>query len=471
MSKWSVTALLVCAAVLGCSQDPPQWNALSHDRSRSSVSRPAATVATTDELVVYLDASKSIQGYVQAGSKSVYAVSLRELRNVASLLDRPLQTWVRNVDASVGGRVNDVELNRASIDPTIYQGSETNLARAIAQFGEPTVIDASVADKKVPRVPLIHVLVTDGVQSTDHPANEADCDSGSDQICVRAQLSRWLRAGWSGSIIGIRSQFKGIIYSEINHNVPKRYKIAYTSDPADATTMRPFYLYVFSPNPAALTEFIAKFKRRLRTTTPGVVMRELPLNVPFATGSASARVLTSPTGDIISIEGGHQSETDRITVRFDAHDARDNAGSSIMVRIRVPWSANAADMGTPRELGQLVSWNVVRVGAKGDEARGRIPLIRVGEASVGNDGSIQLAITPVWPAGTGDRSWAVYALRGVVRLEEDTPSWIREWSTDLDNTPEYGNRTLFLENGALGIWRSRSRAPEDVAEILIRIGP
>jgi hypothetical protein len=304
--------------------------------------------------------------------------------------------------------------------------------------------------------------------------NEAACDSGSDQVCVRTQLSRWLRAGWAGSIIGVRSEFRGTIYSEINHNVRNQpYKIAYSSEPGVATTMRPFYLYVLSPDPAALIEFVMKLKRRIRTAAPDAVIRELPLNLPFATGSASARVLTSRGDDIISVEGGHESDTDRVTIRFDARDARDNAASSITLRVRIPWSPNTMDMGTLRELGRLVEWKAVRIGPGTtlDDAHRRIPQLRIGEPSVGNDGFIQVPITPVWPAGTGERSWAVYALRGSIRLEEDTPTWIRDWSTDLDNTPEYGNRTLFLENGALGIWHSRSSDPEEIAELFIRIGP
>src|SRR5258707_8112691 len=119
--------------------------------------------------------------------------------------------------------------------------------------------------------------------------------------------------------MGVRSDFRGTIYSEINHNVKNQpSKIAYASEPSVAATMRPFYLYVFSPDPAALTDFIMKFKRRLRTAAPDAVIRELPLNMPFAAGSASARVLGSHGGDIISVEGGRESDTDRLTIRFDA---------------------------------------------------------------------------------------------------------------------------------------------------------
>jgi hypothetical protein len=472
MRKWSVVAFIVCVGVVACTQDPPEWNAFAHANA-TSTANDAAKHPTVDELDIYLDTSKSIQGYVLAGSNSVYGITLRELRNVASLLDRPVRTVVRSVDANVGPAVGDVELSRASTDSKLYGGNETNLAQAIGQFGQPRVVEAS-ATGKAAGVALFNVLVTDGVQSMGGGVDEANCDSGSDQVCVRAQLSRWLRAGWAGVIIGIRSEFNGSIYSEINHSKHGGpYKIAYASDSSTPSTMRPFYLYALSPNAQALTDFTEKLKRRLKTAAPGIILRELPLNLPFSSGAAAARVLTSPTGQIISIEGGRETPVDRITVRFDARDARESAADSIRLRIHVPWSANALDMGSARELGRLVAWNAQQIDRKekAPTSGSRVPEIRTGEPVVTPDGSIEVPITPVWPAGTGTRSWAVYALRGVIKMDEDTPNWIREWSTDLDTKPEYGNRTLFLENGALGIWRSRGSAPEEVAEILIRIGP
>jgi hypothetical protein len=236
--------------------------------------------------------------------------------------------------------------------------------------------------------------------------------------------------------------------------------------------MRPFYVYVFSPDRGALSQFVTTLKRRLRTASPKIVLRELPLNDDFTEGHATARILTSASAPgIVSLEGGRESETDRVTIRFDAHDARDNPAGPVDFSIRLPWSPSALDMGSPRDLGRLVAWEAVPLDS-GVKARGRrTPQLRLGEPSVGEDGRIRLTVTPVWPAGTGAPAWAGYALRGHLNLLADAPRWIEEWSTTLDNSPEYGNRTLFLEIAALGIWRNRSRQPASIGEIYVRVGP
>ena len=464
---------LLAGTLVRCGDGPPPWDRLLTGKTPHPAPAKPDVPATSDELVVYLDTSKSMQGYVLPGSGSVYSVTLRQLRDVASLLDPPVSAWVRPVDATVHARLADVELNRASTEPAVYSGGDTNLARAVALFGEPAAAEAAAIGGKG-RVPLLHVLVTDGMQSTSGAASGSDCNTGSDQVCVRAQMSRWLRAGWAGSMIGIRSQFQGTIYSEINHGIHGApYRIAYASHANDPSSMRPFYLYVFSPDRQALTRFVDTFKRRLRLTVPGVAIRELPLNVAFATGRTSAQLGAPRPADVISAESGQEPDTDRVTIRFDARDARDDAASPVTLRLRIPWSSDALDMGTARELGQLLSWEAVRIdgGAGSDDARRRIPGVRVRQTAVADDGSIEVTVTPVWPAGTGQLTWAAYALRGSLRKEEETPPWIRDWSTDLDNEPKYGNRTLFLENAALGIWRNRSAASEPVAQVFIRIGP
>lgn len=467
-----VAVVIVALLAAGCGQEPPSWDALVHPERPSA--RSGAKVATSDEMVVYLDVSKSMAGYVSENGKTVYGAALRELRNVGSLMKQPLRISVRRVDANVGERLADVELSRASSTRALYTGGETNLARAVAQFGAPAAVMAGAATN-APVVPAIHVLVTDGVQSTGAVTpseGEARCDSGSDQVCVRAQLSRWLRSGWAGSLLGIRSDFDGIIYSEINHRASGRpYAIPYASLRGDAASMRPFYLYVFAPDADTLAEFTATFKRRLRTAAPKTDIRELPLNGAFSSGAASARVtVPADAPEILSVEGGRDADTDRVTIRFDARDARDSAAGPVTLRIRPRWSPSALDMGSPRELARLLSWDAVPIGAAA-KGGGRTPVLRVESANPASDGTVELRVTPVWPAGTGERVWSAYAVRGRMALEEDTPSWIREWSTDMDGSPEYGNRTLFLENAALGIWRSRQGEPETVARILVRLGP
>ncbi|HEX6096680.1 MAG TPA: hypothetical protein VF432_10180 [Thermoanaerobaculia bacterium] len=421
---------------------------------------------TTDELVIYLDASKSIQGYVQHDGRTIYGKTLRELRNFSSLLSRPLRVSVRRVDGEVGDKVPNVELNRASMSRAIYTGAETNLAGAFAQFG-PAVAAAGSIPVKTP-VPLLQVVVTDGVQSIGAEASQENCAAGTDQVCVRAQMLRWINSGWSAVILGVRSEFNGVIYSEINRLSPGQpYAVPYSTSTSDRQSYRPFYLYAFSPDQSALTGFVATLKRRLRLTDEHVVMRELPINVDYTSGRMMAHVTSrSDATQLISVEGGKKVPTDRLTVRVDAR-AQPTA-DAVLLRVSIPWSPDAADMGTKEELARNLTWDVVPLLRNG---RGRRPEITIGETTVNKDGTINVPLTPHWPSGTGELSWNVLAIRAKLNFDEDAPQWVRDWSTDLDTSASYGNRTLFLESAVLGLWRSSKLQSRIVSEIYVRVGP
>ena len=45
-----------------------------------------------------------------------------------------------------------------------------------------------------------------------------------------------------------------------------------------------------------------------------------------------------------------------------------------------------------------------------------------------------------------------------------------QWSTELDVSPDTGNRTLFLESALLGIWRNPQIEKQIVATMILRVG-
>ena len=64
------------------------------------------------------------------------------------------------------------------------------------------------------------------------------------QFCVRQKISELLQDKWGGCILGIRADFHGKVYSEVN-----RTAIPYETHTNDPASFRPFYLYIFSPDP------------------------------------------------------------------------------------------------------------------------------------------------------------------------------------------------------------------------------
>jgi len=79
--------------------------------------------------------------------------------------------------------------------------------------------------------------------------------------------------------------------------------------------------------------------------------------------------------------------------------------------------------------------------------------------------------TAGFTSGTGEPSWRVYRIQARLNLNQISPSWIKEWSVDLDTTREVGNRTFNLETALLGLWSASTTKDHVVAEAYLRIGP
>lgn len=129
-------------------------------------SQPAATPATTDELVIYLDTSGSMKGYVSAAGQSVFSRTLRTLREFSTTLAKPVEVHLRTVESQVGPPQSNAALVRASTDQTLYRGTQTNLVGAIETFSQPLFVQpASAPPPGQPQaaappvaVPRFHVL-------------------------------------------------------------------------------------------------------------------------------------------------------------------------------------------------------------------------------------------------------------------------------------------------------------------------
>jgi hypothetical protein len=459
---------------------------------------PAATApppATADELVVYLDTSASMAGYISADRqvRTVYSGALQELRNFVSIVSPPLNVSVRRVDAAIGAPNSDALLSQASFDKGIYTGKETNLAGAISLFrqsGEasaPTATLQKASSGQEPQAATppatprarFHVLVTDGVQSQRQKGG-GDCLAGSDQVCVRKRLLSLLDEGWGGYVIGLRSEFQGKVFSETGGG-----SVNFASDKADAKTFRPFYIYVFSPDRPALDRIVTTLADRLRPLLPNEsVMRTLALSSAYTNGVAPAELLIADTPDaeenparLLELETPAHDNPRGFALHVDLDTERGGQPVPFTVETSIPWSANVRDGGSPRELAELVEWRLVadaehEAKVKAEEGNGlRFPEVNLTAKEVNADGKIVLRLNAKFPLATGDPQWRVYRLEGQLNLQQQTPQWIRDWSTNLDTTVEAANKTLFLESALLGLWRNPELEKQTVARIYILAGP
>ncbi|MET0621851.1 MAG: hypothetical protein ABW250_02620 [Pyrinomonadaceae bacterium] len=472
-------AVLCASCVGGNGSDPLAW-----DKVCAPSEPPPAPVAveTADQMVIYLDTSLSMPGYVSAQkpSNTVFSRSLRELRNFSTLLKPPLNILVRRVDKGVGEPMNDSYLSLASMEQKHYDGRDTDLAGAIGLFHKGVALGKANGEG-VPGKPLpparFHVLVTDGVQSTNRQPVNSPCATGSDQRCVKSKIFELLDKGWGATVIGMRSEFHGKIYSETKRLRGEPTAVAYDSDDSRPETFRPFYFYIFSPDRAQLEQFVEVLKERLRPLAKGGDgLRELGLTARYASGTAEAEATKGQgAGDALELAAEKRGGPARLTLRVNASTTRRGAAPFTVV-VNPSWTPGALDSGSPSELAGRVRWTLTEATPAPTEAAARAPRMRYPEVKIvgqetDEQGRIVLRATAQWPEGTGGLGWRGYKLEGRLNLDRQTPAWVRGWSSENDEMVEAGGKTFELENVLLGLWRNDVLQEQLVTEVCLRVGP
>jgi hypothetical protein len=468
--KLIAAVFLSISLTSGCSntQDPPKWELCESLQTKQSTTK--TEVPATDHLVVYIDTSASMAGYVSPdGGKSfaispdgqtIFSKTLLELRNVVTTLSPQPAIAVRKVDTAVSApSFSDLELSQAAFSRGTFNGKETNIAGAIKNFSQPLS-----DDEEIKNPPRFHIFVTDGVQSSNKQSVDTSCAQGSDPVCVKKQILELLNNGWSATVIGLRSEFQGNVFSEIQKKaVPFATK-------KDASQFRPFFLYVFSPNKTALDQLTVKLRQRLgELVKDGNSLREYALTSDYAGGIATVEIQNT-SKDFLDVRQEKEKEGNlpRITVKADV-DTASAGGKPFLLKVKIPWSENARLGGTGDEMSGLVKWTLEAIG--GDkEAKGiRYPNLKLVKQEA-KDGGAELTFEAGWTLEAGDLGWRIYRLNGKLDTEKNAPSWVRAWSTDDDARTENGNRTLNLESSLGTLWNNASLQNYAVASACIRVG-
>lgn len=404
---------------------------------------------------------------------TVFSRTLQELRSVVTDMRPPVNVVFRQVATEVGPPFyNDLELSKASISRGLYNGRETNLAGAINAFAKPLGGGPAGADGAGSPA-RFHILITDGVQSTSAQQADISCSAGSDYRCVKNNIWSLLRGEWAGAVLGVRSEFRGKVYSELK----KGHVVAHESTRGDLATYRPFYLYIFSPQPAALDDLVRAIKDRLRPVLREAdAIREYALTQPYSSGPAES-TLSIPPGSSDALETTKAKEADppRHTLRVDVNTER-SGPKPLTLTVKVPWSAHAADSGTPQELASALNWELTEVNVEGDGSeqgagRVRYPELRIKRQEADGEGRCVLELYAWWPPGTGDLRWRAYRLWARPSPDVSVPSWVESWSTNVDTSAADAGKTLNLESSLSGLWRNPVTEKQVAAEVYVRVGP
>lgn len=475
LSRFSLKLIVVISfsitLMTGCvSEAPISWKAcedgLQINRTLSENNVPA-----TEHLVVYLDTSASMAGYVSPDGDKSFAVSpdgqtifsktLLELRSIVTTLSPQSSVVVRRVDANVSApSFSNLELSKAAINRKIYDGEETNLAGAIKTFSQPLTNEDE--ENKIP--PRFHILITDGVQSSNEQNESTSCEQGSDSICVNAQILKHLNNGWGAVILGIKSDFQGNVYSEINESV-----VPFSTGKA-GEKFRPFYLYIFSPDKAALENLTAMLRQRLS----GIVKSEDALR-EFSLTSGYAKTFSqiesvNPSKDFIELRKEKEDEQrpTRIRARVDIKTEKEGL-KPFYLKVTIPWAENAALAGNTNELLSLVKWNLELVDDDKEDKNIRYPNLKLTKQEI-KDGLAELTFETGWTKDAGEFGGRMYRLIGKFDTNQSALPWVNQWSTKIDTTADAANKTLNLEGSLGNLWKQTSLKNEAVGGGCIRVG-
>lgn len=486
----ALAAFLLC--LVACDDAPPPTRREIGAQPASASPDPSApSQQTTDDLVVYLDTSSPMKGYVQADGQSIFSRTLRTLREFATTLDPPVKVSLRTVDSVVGELRADSDLVKASTSQDFYTGKETNLAEAIAKFSEGiTGPPARVSNNPVPAktllttqvvndksggaasalpTPRFHILVTDGVQFSQRRNGQGDCATGSDAFCIRKKILDLMDKKWAGAILGIRSQFCCAFFSEKNQRA-----VNYDTRNREAKDYRPFYLYIFSPDHKALGEFVEHLKASLRSNLDKkeLVMRELALTQPYAGEQILLTEGDIRPGDRNKLKCAKVDEQQPIFLSLRLQKESKAVSIPCQLTVRIPWKPHALDGGNEQELAALLQWELSPIYPAEENPKHCYPRLKLDEKPVVDEkGQVVFQATVEWPQDSRKAVWRAYRLIGRLNQSGNTLAWVRDWSTDMDGTTEAGNRTLDLTTALIGVWRNPTLRDQIVAQIYLRVGP
>lgn len=468
-SALALTLMVGTLTALGCNGNCEKPRSIGTPQLPTAKQSSAAT--GSNQLVVYLDASKSMKGYVagERGGETTFSRTLQELRNFITLVNPPLDVLVRRVGAKVGAPLNNTVLSQASMNKGIFEDNETNLAGALDLF--PQSLNTGGEPNTLP--PRFHVLITDGVQSSNKELLDLSCTVGADQACVRKKIFDLMNAGWGGCIIAMRSEFNGDIFSEVNRAARRPSALHYQSVDDDAQSMRPFYLYVLSPDRDAVEPFVATLLDRLKSLVGEhpESLRVLPLSFQYANAATKAETTArQDSAKGLTVRQSERSDIPEFTVEVDLDTAQTGA-QPFSIKVTIPWSRTVLSGTSHSELAQILQWELKPNYPDQPGSNMRYPEVKYISSRLDNSGQTILQLTAQWvPNQVGETCWRGYRLEGRLKPENQTPEWILEWSTNMDTTIENGNRTLYLESSLLGLWRNPFLNNQLIAEAVFLAG-
>lgn len=441
----------------GCATPPPRWSELTEKNALAGFEQPLCAVPNagpaSDDLIVYLDGSGSMRGYLNQGGPSAYRETLRLLTELGPLFEPAMKIQFRKVGSEVDAPVPWEALTPAPDKEAFYNLPDTDLAAAVRTFA------VNLEGKRTGPPPRMHVLVTDGVQSIGTTLAVAFRDE-----CLKLLEGSNGKPPWRATLFGIRSQFSGKVYSEADRSKVITYQ---TED--DQQTWRPFYLLVFSSDASQHDNNVARLRRELRKLESQPEIHELPLAACFVTGPPQVEVAGDPAGSGLGPRVSRvKHKLPDAPPSFNVQIGKDN-NRRLAITIAPQWSEAATNAADAAQLANLVTWELTPVYPPEDEPGKGYPRLDDLQVTVGSQGAV-VTLQPTWESKAKTPAWRIFRLTGRLAPKKGLPAWLEQWNTRDDRTVEQANRTYNLLATWQGTWERSPVGNQTVANIYLAVG-
>lgn len=261
----------ICVATLGCGDQQRCGEGAPKAVELAQWIRPANPDhhESLSEIVVHVDISSSMKGYVTAGSE--FSRVLGGLDQIAAKLQPRHSISVKSVGHEVHELGGIEALRSLAGDRGAFDDEESRLVQALEGIADPMDSAGTLG------IPRCHIFVTDGLQ---YSARRGLCDEGHDSSCLGERFRRLITDGWGMHVFAIRSRFSGVV------DVPGRRGGVRLETGQRQASYRPFLLLILvdgdaDEKAASLGHVVATLRKYLENTVSPSLVRELHLSAPL----------------------------------------------------------------------------------------------------------------------------------------------------------------------------------------------
>lgn len=394
MSKFLFLFIILFLLSARCSSPSPPFNEVKKELDKKfpiTILERSTLPTRSTNIEVYIDGSVSCAGFVTEQSK--YIRFLKRLRRWGEV-----ETTLRYLKF---GAMESPERTRieAAMSRDFYDQSRTRLVELISAF----------ADRDTSRLPGTFLVITDGCQS----------HAQQDIIRLVRPTLRLINRGYHFQILGIRSQFRGYVYSEVLGGIRLgRYDSSRNGE-------RPFYCFIFSTK----TDFGKELKEII--SNEGIECHLLSLKEFLE--AFSAKFEEEP-----NVDG-------KTTLSLWERCGKRGEGVYLYWKGKPPGNLKVVlSLSDTSDL-HIGSGNIrADIYCLHFESRRVLnPNCQLCKSSFKNPREIECVFSF---AEVEEPGWSTYKI--VLYPRGGTfspPKWVEEWSTDTDTALQYFNRTLFLK--------------------------